>query len=176
MVNPCETCGACCEGCNFYGVDPCDAPHVPREFYGVEPGQERPGMFTVPRPLTLPPRQGRRCVALAGDVGINAHCTLYPTATSPDRRPWVCGATPPGSYLCCITRDRAKMPMLDAVPWPVPSWSFRGGWKPGTWQIGGIPIANDSQVWRAWMDHLRDSLDKNWPKLAPLHAAGTEGG
>jgi len=159
--DPCRNCGACCEGCDLYGVDPVDLLHVPAEFYG--PGEDRHdprrlGMFTVP---TLRGRVvgGRRCGALAGTVGQDARCTLYPTATEPDRRPWVCGATPAGSRLCAITRERAGLPTLDAVPWPPPGWSFRIGWPPGQFQRAGIIFQGDADVWTAWIGQLSD----DWP-------------
>lgn len=171
MTNPCDGCGACCEACNFYGVDPVDLAHVPEAVRG--PGEDRHnpdslGMFTVARP-DGDGSKGRRCGVLTGTVGADARCGLYATATEPDRRPWVCAGVPAGSWLCTIARDRAGLPVLDAAPWPPPGWAMRLGWPPCQFQRFGTVFRGDSDVWAAWMGWLVESLEERWIGLAALY-------
>lgn len=108
-VHPCLRCGACCAAfrVSFYWAEP-----VPDEltvrispFLAAMDGTDRP----TPR-----------CVALAGDVGTAAHCTIYEARPTPCREfaaSWEDGTANPR---CDAARARHDLPPLRPEDYGVP--------------------------------------------------------
>jgi uncharacterized protein len=90
MSAVCQSCGACCsysaEWPRFSTEDDSALDRIPGKF--VRP--DLSGMACA----------GDRCLALAGEVGRHATCTIY------DLRPDVCRACQPGDEECLIARQR----------------------------------------------------------------------
>ena len=68
------------------------------------PGGCVPVDLTVPVTATLARMRGThdgppRCIALAGDIGGEVHCTIY------DRRPGPCHADPTWTYQAALERE-----------------------------------------------------------------------
>jgi Fe-S-cluster containining protein len=78
----CRTCGACCGQLVVLTHRDRDVPVAMRNPDGTEMGH-----------------QGDRCVALAGRIGIDPICTIYPD------RPMMCRAFPAGSPPCLFLRS-----------------------------------------------------------------------
>ena len=80
MADPCLSCGACCASFRVdFHVSDLDS----------QPGGCVPVALTLPVTATLYRMRGTddgppRCIALAGDIGGEVHCTIY------DRRPGPC--------------------------------------------------------------------------------------
>ena len=83
-MNVCQTCGACCAS---FRVD----FHPAELAGGAFPwGEGVPKEMTVPVTPTIVRMAGtdaaeRRCVALAGEIGVNVNCTIYDGRPSPSR-------------------------------------------------------------------------------------------
>lgn len=98
----CLSCGACCAAfrVDFHCSDlaSADAPGVPVE-------------LTVPLTATLVRMRGTdeappRCVALAGEIGREVGCTIYPQRPSP------CHELQPGEERCLRARAAHGLPAL----------------------------------------------------------------
>jgi Fe-S-cluster containining protein len=83
----CQKCGACCVD-QLVVVYPAD--DVPAELTQRSPRFDLPVMR----------KQLKRCVALEGKVGIQCSCRIY------ERRPVMCAAFAPGSWMCQDLRRR----------------------------------------------------------------------
>lgn len=79
-VHPCLICGACCAAfrvdfhCSELESEGGLVPDGLAEAYGVDMARLRGTDYAQPR-----------CVALVGQVGVNAHCAIYPERPSPCR-------------------------------------------------------------------------------------------
>ena len=99
-LSPCQACGACCnyskDWPRFTTEDEAHLARLPRRLVNFHDT----GMHCV----------GDRCSALAGDVGVATHCTVYAD------RPDVCRACEPGDDACSMARDRHGLPPLGPEP------------------------------------------------------------
>jgi Fe-S-cluster containining protein len=114
MSHPCQSCGACCA-----------AYRVSFHWFEAEPAMGAPG---IPAQLTEPMDPHRlvmrgtwapqpRCVALQGEVGTHAHCSIYPQRPSPCRElqaSWENGVQSPQ---CDKARARHGLPPLTPADW-----------------------------------------------------------
>lgn len=94
MSHPCLSCGACCAhyrvAFHWSETEPAPAPHVPAELTAPVDPHRIAMRGTLAAPV--------RCVALAGAVGRDAHCTVYARRPSPCRAlqpAWAHGAPSP---------------------------------------------------------------------------------
>jgi Fe-S-cluster containining protein len=114
MSHPCQSCGACCA-----------AYRVSFHWFEAEPAMGAPG---IPAQLTEAMDPHRlvmrgtwapqpRCVALQGEVGTHAHCSIYPQRPSPCRElqaSWESGVPSPH---CDKARARHGLPPLTPEDW-----------------------------------------------------------
>jgi hypothetical protein len=114
LLNPCIRCGVCCATyrVSFYWAECDDATPD-----GVPAGMtERLTHFRSCMTGTNAPKP--RCIALTGELGVNARCSIYP------HRPSVCRAVTPSYYdgrphaQCDQARQAHGLPLLSPADWP----------------------------------------------------------
>ena len=105
--NPCHACGACCdhpEPWSTIDLDAADVASIPVEMTVHSWGQR-----------VKMARNGNRCVALIGTVGIDARCSIY------EIRPTICRSYDPAvrAQECNMCRAPHNLPPLtSAAPQP----------------------------------------------------------
>lgn len=108
----CVACGACCVEAGEVPVRPDDP--TPRSLTasieGVRAFASEPAGSPLRRMGKAP---GKRCVALAGEVGTSCSCSIY------EARPAVCRTFARGSEGCHAAREVAEMRLRDLAmrPW-----------------------------------------------------------
>ncbi len=115
MSHPCLRCGACCAhfrvAFHWSETEPMMGGRTPADL------TERLDPHRVAMRGTWGGSQPR-CVALAGTVGVDGHCTVYPQRPSPcrDLQPaWESGAPSPQ---CDRARAAHGLPPLTPADWP----------------------------------------------------------
>ena len=92
----CTKCGACCSNPDpkWVEVTAADAQRIPAT--NLQPGAATPpgaGPFAMTQ-------DGERCSCLVGQIGRNAHCSIYLN------RPTICRSVTPGSPICLASLAR----------------------------------------------------------------------
>jgi Fe-S-cluster containining protein len=113
MSHPCLRCGACCASYrvafHWSEAQPANPDGVPAAMVSPLRRHELQMRGTELAPM--------RCVALAGRIGVDGHCTIYPQRPSPCRALAPAWENGEGSPQCDRARASHGLPPLTPADW-----------------------------------------------------------